>query len=133
MRYCPDCGASHECGGQAAPGASDAVRIAEIERDRDISLARLAARAERRELDTAETIAETEAEAEVGAAAAQAEIIGSAVEAQAVSEQPADAAPLVIDAPAIAEEPASDDAPPPVEHDRPEDDRTRKRSGIGMW
>lgn len=127
MRYCGDCGAGHECEGQAPPGTSDAVRIAEINRDRDIALARLGNRAERAALETAEEIAEVEADATVDAAVAEAEVLGAAIEASDT-----DPAEIIVAPQAVAEDETVEDAPPPAEGSEPPPAKSSKL-GLGAW
>lgn len=128
MRYCPDCGTGHDCEGERPAGTSDAVRIAEIERDRDIALAKLSARQDKDWNETRIEVAGIEAEAEVEAAVAEAEVVGAAIEAGVVDSEPE---PIVIDAPPPADD-APDDAPPEVEGSAPPEPK-RKAAGLGMW
>lgn len=133
MRYCQDCGEGHDCSGTVAPGPSDAVRIAEIERDRDIKLAQLSARAARDELATDEAIAETYAEADVAAAVAEAEVIGAAVEAS--MDAGTDPAPVIVDAPEVDDDGQDDELAPPAASDAgsPIPEPRTSRRGLGMW
>lgn len=135
MRYCPDCGEGHECEGQAAAGPSDAVRIAEIERDQAIQLARIAARTERDWNETNAEVREMEAGAAVDVAVAEAAGVAAAAEviteggdqAAAVIELPGDVGDGDGDDVQAAEElppaDASPEPPAPAEHKR----------GLGMW
>lgn len=123
MRYCPDCGTPHECEGQARSGPDPAVRIAEIEADRDKYIARISHRDHAAELDTAETIAETEAEASIVGDLAAAEIIAGQ---DGDGAEPETGEPIVVQVPDAAEpEPAAEE-PPAVEGHAP---RAEKRGG----
>lgn len=129
MKYCQDCGAGHECDAAAPDRTSDAVRIAEIERDRDIKLAQISARQDRDWNDSREAIAETEADAITEAAAVEAEIIGDAIEAAGLEEP----APVIIDqAPPADDEPDADELPP-VDGSPVPEPAAGKRVGLGMW
>lgn len=133
MTYCPTCGVDHHADEIAAEAAVDReVEIARINAKRDVDVARISARLERDALDTAEQIAETEGEAEVGAAAAEAAVLGEMLNADAAEQEP-----LVIDAPPTPEpepDPTDDAAPPPIDEHQaaPDEDKPRKR-GLGMW
>lgn len=54
-KFCADCGTSHDCTAAAEGEVAGRIRIAEIEANRDIAIARYASR-------TAETLGELEAE-----------------------------------------------------------------------
>lgn len=130
MRYCPDCGTGHDCEAETGGGASDAVRIAEIERDKEIALAKIARSASREMDEHFETVAGIDAEATVAAAVAEAEVVGAAIEA---GIQPAPE-PVIIDAPtAISEDDDTEDAPPPVGEGSQPPAPKAKSSGIGFW
>jgi hypothetical protein len=130
--YCPECGGDHHAGERQEQTAADReIEIARINADRDINVARINARVIRNELDTAETIAETEGEAQVETAAAEAAVLGEILNATGDQEPE----PLIIDAPPAPEpepDPTDDAAPPPAEHHEDDDDKPRKR-GLGMW
>jgi hypothetical protein len=129
MRYCSDCGTGHECEGETGTRTNPEVEIARINADRDVAVAKLAARSARDELATAEGIAETQADAAVEAAVAEAEVIGAAIEA-GIAPEPE---PVIIDAPeAIADEQLDDDAPPEVEGSAPPEPKA-KAAGLGFW
>lgn len=129
MRYCEGCGTGHECEAQAEIAAVDRqVEIARLETKRDIEVARIQAGVQRDELETAETIAETEAEAEVTSAVAKAEILGDAIEG-GIQDAPE---PVIIDAPGPPAEEIAEDAPPEVEGSEPPEP-ARKTVGLGMW
>lgn len=126
MRFCPDCGTPHECEGQAAAGPVPEVEIARINAERDKYVARVSARMQRDELETAEDIAETQAEASIVGDVAAAEIIAAEAEAGAAEET---GEPIVIEVPdAPAEpEPAAEE-PPVIEPTTPKGKR-----GGGYW
>jgi hypothetical protein len=128
MRYCEDCGNGHDCTaeGRETP-ESDEVKIARINREADVKIAQLAARSAREELETTEAVAEIQADAEIEAAVAEAEVVGAAIEA-GIEPEPE---PVIIDAPtAINEEP--EDAPPPAEGSEPPAPK-RRSVGLGAW
>ena len=79
MRYCPDCGTGHECEAATEGRTDPSVEIARINADRDIAVARLAARSAREELETVEEVAEIQADAEVESAVAEAEVVAAAI------------------------------------------------------
>jgi hypothetical protein len=130
ISYCPNCGESHDC---TAPGresvASDAVRIAEIERDKEIALAKIGARSSREMDEHYETVAGIEADATVAAAVAEAEVVGAAIEA-GIQPQPE---PMIIDAPTAISEDDTEDAPPEVGEGSQPPAPKAKSSGIGFW
>lgn len=106
MPYCQHCGGEVD----TLPGMATAeerepmeVTLARIQADRDVQVARIEASAHRAELATAETIAETEADAQVDAAEAVAEIITAQAED---SEPEPDGDPIVVETPAAEPEPA---------------------------
>ena len=127
MRFCPDCGNGHDCTAEGRESAeSDEVKIARINREADVAIAKLAARSAREELATVEEVAEIQADAAVEAAVAEAEIIGAAIEA-GIEPEPE---PIIIDAPeAIADD--DDDAPPEAEGSEPPGRQAHPRTG--MW
>jgi hypothetical protein len=117
MPYCPHCGNEVDHAVDASPAAeavSAEVRIAEINANRDVEVAKIQARETRAELETAEAIAETEADADVAVAEAQSEALAEV--AAAVDDQADDdtGAPIVVDVP-DAEDDAPDMPPPPEE------------------
>jgi hypothetical protein len=127
MRFCPDCGNEHEC----TAGGNGADREVEIERlrtKRDIEVAQIQARAQRRELETDEAVAQIEGEAGVATAEATAEVLGEVLAAS--GETPADPAPPVImDPPAPDPEPGPDVPPPPPADAVPPPAREKKKPG----
>lgn len=127
MTYCPHCG--NETQREITPeeqAMRDSVRIAEINAERDVAIARLNARMQREVNETVEEVAETEADAQVAAATVEAEVVGAAIEAAAVDEPE----PIIIED-AAPEEPENEMAPPTV--DSEEHHESRKRVGLGLW
>jgi len=129
--FCSECGTDHHVEDRAAEAAVDReIEIARIQAQRDVDVARINARLARDELETAEAIAETEADAQVESAAAEAEIIAAVLDSGDQEQEP-----VIIDAPPVDEpepDPTDDAAPPPVEDHEAADDKPRKR-GLGMW
>lgn len=121
--FCPNCGNDVGVLAPVVPQEPMEVTLARIESERAIEVARIEASATRAELRTAETIAETEAGAQVESATAVAAIL-TAEDEPAPEPEPE---PLVIEAPAPEPEPEPDNSPPPVEHHEP-----RAKSG-GWW
>jgi hypothetical protein len=124
---CQDCGLLHDM--PAAPEESDEVKIARINREADVQIAKVAARQDRAELETAEAIAETEAGAAVEVAVAEAELLGAAIEG-GIEEQPE---PVIIDAPEAVAEEEPEDAPPPAAEGSEPPAPARKTIGLGAW
>jgi len=126
MAFCPNCGHPQD-GSAVAPAAPPEpveVVLARINADRDVNVARIEASARRSELATAEHVAEVQADAEVEAAEAVAEIV------TAVAEEPDPepmAEPIVVEAPAPEPEPELDNAPPVVEH------HDARKKPTGWW
>jgi len=125
MPYCPHCGNEVD----TLPGAAAVedrepveVTLARIEAEKAITIAKLSARESREWNESREAIAETEADAQVEAVTAIAEIITAENEPEPEAEPAPE--PIVIEAP--APEPEPDNAPPPVEHHAP------RKSG-GWW
>jgi hypothetical protein len=104
------------------------VEIARINAERDVAVAKLAARADRAGLETAEVVAEIQADAEVESSAAEAEVVAAAIEGGAVPPPE----PIVIDAPVINDDNQADDAPPPAEGSEPPEPK-HKAASLGMW
>lgn len=128
-RYCPDCGTGHDCEAEAVVTAIDReIEIERLRTKRDIEVARISAGVQRDELETAESIAETQAEAEVISAVAEAEILGDAIEG-GIQDAPE---PLIIDAPGPPPDDTAADAPPEIEGSEPPEP-ARKTVGLGMW
>ena len=110
MHSCPDCGLAHGSAGEMPE--SDEVKIARLNKERDVEIARLQARQDKDWNETRVEVAEIEAGAEVDAAVATAELVGDAIEAGAL-EAEAEPGPdpvVVVDAP--EPEPEPDLAPP---------------------
>jgi hypothetical protein len=128
MRYCPDCGTGHDCESETGTRTDPGVEIARINADRDVAVARLQARQAREELETVEAVAEVQADAEVEAAVAEAEIVGAAIEA-GIEPEPE---PVIIDAPEAIADAEPDDAPPAAEGSAPPEPK-HKSAGLGMW
>lgn len=114
LHACETCGLQHIHPGELPPPPeSDAVRIAKIEADRDVAVERLRARQTAAELETAETIAETAAEAEVAVAETEADAAAEVAEAlMETADEPGE----VIVAPEPEPEPEDEMTPPEVEH-----------------
>ena len=128
MRYCADCGNGHECEAGAEGRPDPGVEIARINAERDVAVAKLAAKQERAELETAEVVAEIVADAEVESSVAEAEVVAAAIDAGAVPPPE----PIVIDAPVINDDTQVEDAPPPAEGSEPPAPK-HKAAGLGMW
>lgn len=134
MRYCPDCGTPHECEAQAAVAGDDAaVKIARIQAERDVTLAKLGARQAAGERETIEAITETEAETAVDVAIAEAVVADTILGAQlaGATEEPE---PLVIEAPPVQvnTDVDTEELPPAAASPAPEP-AERKTHGLGMW
>jgi hypothetical protein len=130
-RYCPDCGDSHECTAEAdREEGKTRIRLAEIERDRDVRIAELRAGEVKTEAAAAVDIAA--AEAETDAARAEGEAAGMAEVLEAAAgpppAEPADAEPVIVDVPPA--EPPADGTPAPPETVPPA--RSEKKSP-GFW
>lgn len=125
---CEECGLIHDSVGSQE---SDAVKIARIEAENRLAVARLEARAVR---DVAETeteselkVAKVEAEAEIVSAVSEAEIIGDSIEAGLMPQEPEqEPMPEVVEV--EPEEPESLPEPEPVENHR-----ESKGRSLGMW
>jgi hypothetical protein len=129
MRYCEDCGNGHECTAAGRESVeSDEVKIARINREADVQIAKLGARTERDWNETRVEVAEIEADAAVEAAAAEAEVVGAAIEA-GIAPEPE---PVIIDAPEAIADAEPDDAPPPAEGSAPPEPKA-KAAGLGFW
>ena len=129
MKYCPDCGTGHDCEDEAEGRPNPDVEIARINAERDVAVAKLAARQEREALETVEEVAEIQADAEVESAVAEAEVVAAAIEGGAVPPPE----PIVIDAPVINDDDQqAEDAPPPAEGSEPPAPK-HKAAGLGMW
>jgi hypothetical protein len=132
--YCPNCGEPlGDSPRQLAEVEAAEVKIARINAERDIEVARIGASLGRAELATEETVTEMETEVAPAVAAAEAAVLGAVLGAQEPAEpEPAPGTVVVDEAPdAVVVE---DDAPPPAESvegsEPPEPERKRS---IGMW
>ena len=127
--FCPECGADHHAGERDERAAVDReIELARINAKRDVDVARIQARVDREELETAEAVAEVQADAAVEAAVVEGEIVAAALEASDVEAEPIEiVAPDVIttvDTDIEEAPPQTDGSPVPAEG---------KRHGLGMW
>lgn len=130
--FCPHCGNATDI----LPGAEAAeapvpleVQLARIDADRAITIAKIQSRQDANWNETRTEVAEIEADAMVEAAAAEAEILGAAIEA---SDTP-DADPIEIIAPGPADEDEGQgDELPPAEGS-PIPAAPGHTRGLGMW
>lgn len=129
--FCPHCGNPADTITGAPPAEEREpmeVQLARIEADKEITIAKLQARQEHGYNETRIEVAEIEADAMVEASAAEAEILGAAIEA---SDTP-DAEPIEIIAPEPVDEDGPEDALPPAEGS-PVPETHSKSRGLGMW
>lgn len=129
MAFCPDCGADHHAGEREERLAVDReIELARINAKRDVDVARINARVDRDGLETAEAIAEVEAEAAVEAAVVEGEVVAAALEASDIEAEPIEiVAPDIaqsVDVDMSEELPPGDGSPVPAES---------KKHGLGMW
>jgi NMD protein affecting ribosome stability and mRNA decay len=127
--YCADCGVDHHAGEREERTAIDReIELARINAKRDVDVARINARVDRDGLETAEAIAEVEAEAAVEAAVVQGEVVAAALEASDVEAEPIEiVAPDIaqnVDVDMSEELPPAEGSPVPAE---------TKKHGLGMW
>lgn len=118
--YCSACGEIH--GGHS--GETEGVKIAKINAERDIEVARLARAEARQEIEADVTEAKIEAEIATDAAVIEAEVLG-----ELITPAPAAAAPAP--EPEIIEtepEPEPEPEPPPEAEPQPSES-----GGGGMW
>jgi hypothetical protein len=131
--YCPYCGHETEQIIPVAAPVADAidreVEIARINAERDVKVAQISARGERDWNETRVEVAEIEADAEVEAAAVEAEIISEAIEASDVPP----AEPIEIIAPETIPDDETEDAPPETEEGSEAPDSGQRKVGLGMW
>jgi len=132
MTYCPECGAATEGGSHADDTqmlGRDAVKIAQINAERDIKLARIAAKMNDEDQQVDLAVAET------AAAVLAAEVHEGAITGDVAAEQEPAAPVVVVDAPpehhehedhAPAPEPAQEHSEPPAGGSEPP---ARKSSG----
>jgi hypothetical protein len=134
MNFCPDCGAPLDGSARAVAEVEDAaVKIARINAERDIEVARIGASLGRAELATEETVTEMETEVAPAVAAAEAAVLGAVLGAQEPAEPEEGPETVMVDeAPdAVVVE---DDAPPPAESvEGSEPPGPAAKRGIGMW
>jgi NMD protein affecting ribosome stability and mRNA decay len=127
--FCAECGADHHAGEREERTAVDReIELARINAKRDVDVARINARVDRDGLETAEAIAEVEAEAAVEAAVVEGEVVAAALEASDV-----EAEPIEIVAPDIAQNvdvDMSEELPPGEGSPVPAESKPR---GLGMW
>lgn len=128
---CETCGLMHDA---VTPQESEAVTLARIAKEQAVEVAKINARTERDWNETRVQVAELEADAEVGAAEAEAEVLGTLLTAGTELADEPEPEPIVIDAPALEETEINDDAPPPADEHSPHEPREpRKSRGLGMW
>lgn len=128
VHSCTECGLVHDAL-VAEERESDEVRIARINADRDIAVARYAARQEADWNETRVEVAKIEAKADVETAEVQAEVIGAAIEASDIPEaEPVDyvAPDIIVDTDVDTEEelPEPQGSPVPA---------PAKKPSFGMW
>jgi uncharacterized Zn finger protein len=129
VHSCAECGLVHDAL-VAEEREPVEVTIARINADRDIQVARAAARSEADYNDTRIEVARIEAKAEVQAAEVEGEVIAAAIEASDVEAEPIEiVAPDIINDTDIDIE---EDAPPPAEGS-PVPETSKKSVGFGMW
>ena len=132
--FCPDCGAPQDGSPRAVAEVEDAaVRIARLECERDVEVARINASVARSGMATEEAVVEMETEVAPAVAAAEAAVLGAVLGAQEPAETEEAPDTVVVDeAPdAVVVE---DDAPPPAETvEGSEPPEPASKRGIGMW
>ena len=132
--FCPDCGAPQDGSARAVAEVEDAaVKIARLECERDIEVARINASVARSGMATEEAVVEMETEVAPAVAAAEAAVLGAVLGAQEPAEDEEAPETVVVDeAPdAVVVE---DDAPPPAEAvEGSEPPEPAAKRGIGMW
>lgn len=129
LHACPDCGLTHSAAGERPE--SDEVKIARLNKERDVEIARLS-RSEMTHMDeTAIEVAEIEAGAQVDTA----EAIAPAIAAAGDSDPEPDPVPVVVEGdgdPEPEPEPELPDVePPPLLEDTAADEPPAKPRG--MW
>jgi hypothetical protein len=129
MRYCPDCGTPHECD---SGDMQARIRLAEIEANRDIEIARLGASTDRIEAAAAVEIAESEAVIDAAHAEGEAEGMETVLEAGAAPEPEPGAEPVIAVIPGGDSEPGTEgeSPPPPPETEAPESAEPKR---AGYW
>lgn len=126
---CQECGLMHDA---VTPTESEAVTLARIAKEQAIEVAKIQAKQERDWNETRVEVAAIEGEAEVGAAEAQAEVIG-AVLADGDEPPAAEPEPIVIDAPSITDVGEIDEDAVPPASDAPQPTAPSKPRGLGFW
>ena len=127
---CPECGLMHDA---VTPQESEAVTLARIAKEQAVEVAKIQARQERDYNESREKIAETEGEATVGAAEAEAGVIAAVLTADdgQAEEEEAEPAPVIVDAPEIDDEEIDEEAPPAADDHQPKP--PKKPRGLGFW
>jgi hypothetical protein len=135
MPYCPNCGEplGDTPARQLAEIEAAEVKIARINAERDIEVARIGASLGRAELATEETVTEMETEVAPAVAAAEAAVLGAVLGAQEGEEAEEVPETVIVD-----EGPETtvveDDAPPPAETvEGSEPPEPASKRGIGVW
>jgi hypothetical protein len=126
MHSCVDCGLLHD-GGDIRD--SDAYRIALLEKETAIELAKISARGDNH-------VAEVEAEAAVTVAESQAEAIVEALsteEPAQVEGEPVDASPVVVNAPIVDSGNEVEELAPPKHDEHQDEAPAPKKSSLGLW
>lgn len=127
---CQECGLMHDA---VTPQESEAVTLARIAKEQAVEVAKIQARQERDWNATRVEVAEIEGDAEVGAAEAQAEVIGAVLAADDEPEEDDEPETIVIDAPDMTDVDVDQDeeAPPPADDHQPH--APKKSRGLGFW
>src|SRR5271156_3705190 len=114
VAFCPNCGEPLDGSLRVVADVDDAaVKIARINADRDIEVARISASLGRAELATEEVVAELETAVAPAVAAGEAAVLGAVLGAQGDAEPEPEAEPVIVnDGPEVAV--VEDDAPPPA-------------------
>lgn len=128
IHSCPDCGLIHDH--VQPPAESPEVAIARIQAQSAEAIAKINARSDRAWNESREAVAEIEADATVGAAEAEAAVIGAAIEAGAVAEESAE--PVIVPVPDPEPE-ADPEELPPAEGSPMPAPSGKKSLGLGMW
>lgn len=134
--FCPNCGAdlANPLGSPAAEIEAAEVKIARINAERDIEVARISARQDKDWNATRLAETEMETDAELVAATTAATVMGDVLDT--VAEGGGEEAPEIVNAPVAdaSDEEVADAPPPPVETEGSEPPAPAKKSlGIGAW
>ena len=113
------------------PQESEAVTLARIAKEQAIEVAKIQAKQERDWNETRTEVAVIESGAMVEAAEAQAEVVGAVLAADDGQADEGEPEPIVIDAPAVAEQVDEETLPPADDTHSPTE--PRKPRGLGMW